>query len=139
MAALNFPNSPAVDDIHTENGTSWKWTGYIWRAQAEPTGGGASVTCSTTAPASPVEGDQWFDTTYGVLRVYFDSTWIDASGIANVICSSTPPAYPTQGFIWFNTTTGVTSTYFDGYWIAEASGVAPNDYITFRNLTILNL
>lgn len=100
MAALNFPATPALDDIHTENGTSWKWNGYSWVAQ-RPTvegGSGASVTCSATAPESPTQGD-----------------------------------------VWFNTTTGVSSTYFDGYWIAEGGSVTPNDYITFRNLTILNL
>ena len=31
MAALNFPNSPNVDDIHTENGVSFKWNGTIWK------------------------------------------------------------------------------------------------------------
>ena len=31
MAALNFPNSPSVNDIHTENGVSFKWNGTIWK------------------------------------------------------------------------------------------------------------
>ena len=30
MAAFNFPNSPSTNDIHTENGVSWKWNGTIW-------------------------------------------------------------------------------------------------------------
>ena len=30
MAAFNFPNSPSVNDIHTENGVSFKWNGTIW-------------------------------------------------------------------------------------------------------------
>lgn len=30
MAALNFPSSPTIGDIHTENGTSWKWNGTVW-------------------------------------------------------------------------------------------------------------
>ena len=31
MAAFNFPNSPSTNDIHTENGVSWKWNGTIWK------------------------------------------------------------------------------------------------------------
>ena len=31
MAALNFPNSPSTNDIHTENGVSFKWNGTIWK------------------------------------------------------------------------------------------------------------
>ena len=30
MAVFNFPNSPALNDIYTENGVSFKWTGLIW-------------------------------------------------------------------------------------------------------------
>ena len=28
--ALNFPNSPSLNDIHTENGTRWQWNGSSW-------------------------------------------------------------------------------------------------------------
>ena len=42
MAALNFPNSPSVNDIHTENGVSFKWNGTIWKKV------GASVAPSLT-------------------------------------------------------------------------------------------
>ena len=31
MAAFNFPNSPSTNDIHTENGVSWKWNGTVWK------------------------------------------------------------------------------------------------------------
>lgn len=51
---------------------------------AAPTGGGASVTISTTAPVSPGEGDLWWDSTYGTLKIYYDDgdteQWVDASG-----------------------------------------------------------
>ena len=30
MAAFNFPNSPSVNDIHSENGVSFKWNGTVW-------------------------------------------------------------------------------------------------------------
>ena len=31
MAALNFPNSPSTNDLHTENGLTFKWNGTIWK------------------------------------------------------------------------------------------------------------
>ena len=30
MAAFDFPNSPSLNDTHTENGVIWKWNGYAW-------------------------------------------------------------------------------------------------------------
>jgi len=30
MAAINFPSSPSVNQIHTEAGVSWIWTGIAW-------------------------------------------------------------------------------------------------------------
>ena len=34
MAAFNFPNSPSVNDVHTENGVSFKWDGTVWKRQS---------------------------------------------------------------------------------------------------------
>ena len=28
--ALNFPNSPSLNDIHEESGTKWQWDGSSW-------------------------------------------------------------------------------------------------------------
>ena len=36
MAAFNFPNSPSTNDVHTENGVSWKWNGTVWKKIASP-------------------------------------------------------------------------------------------------------
>jgi len=30
--AINFPNTPVVDDIYTEGGSSWQWDGTAWNA-----------------------------------------------------------------------------------------------------------
>lgn len=32
MPALNFPTSPALNDVYTANGTTWKWNGVSWLA-----------------------------------------------------------------------------------------------------------
>ena len=35
--AINFPNSPSVNDIHSEGGVRWKWNGSSWtRASSGP-------------------------------------------------------------------------------------------------------
>ena len=34
MASFNFPNNPAVNSTHTENGVSFKWNGSIWERLA---------------------------------------------------------------------------------------------------------
>ena len=31
MAAVNFPNSPSVNDTHTSSGSTWKWDGTVWQ------------------------------------------------------------------------------------------------------------
>ena len=34
MAAFDFPNSPSLNDVHTENGVSFKWDGTVWKRQS---------------------------------------------------------------------------------------------------------
>jgi hypothetical protein len=51
------------------NGTS------TWTALPYASGGG--VTASDTAPADPVVGDQWLDTTTGKTYIYYDGYWIE--------------------------------------------------------------
>ena len=31
MAVFNFPDSPSINDVYTDNGVSWKWTGTVWK------------------------------------------------------------------------------------------------------------
>jgi len=30
MAAIDFPNSPSVNDTHTVGDRTWKWNGSVW-------------------------------------------------------------------------------------------------------------
>ena len=59
MAAFDFPNSPNTNDVHTENGVSFKWDGTVWKRQSGtgaqgPTGatGSQGATGPTGAPVS---------------------------------------------------------------------------------------
>lgn len=45
-----------------------------------PSGGGASVTVSSTAPSSPSTGDLWYDSDSAATYIYYDSTWSEIGG-----------------------------------------------------------
>tara|TARA_E500000331_G_scaffold85708_1_gene81283 strand:+ start:1066 stop:2376 length:1311 start_codon:yes stop_codon:yes gene_type:complete len=85
--AINFPDSPSNGDTHTANGVVYTYnsTSTLWDTIGGGSGG-SSVTVSDTAPTSPSDGDQWFDSTDGSLSVYYNdgssSQWISTSGPA---------------------------------------------------------
>ena len=58
----------------TSNGTDSSWA---------TVSGGSSVTTSATAPASPTAGNQWYDTTTGIIYTYVNdgtsSQWVQGS------------------------------------------------------------
>lgn len=58
------------------------------------TGGGASITVSDTAPASPINGALWFDSTTASLKVYYvdqnSGQWISISGPISPAISTDP-------------------------------------------------
>jgi hypothetical protein len=41
---------------------------------------GANVTVQDTPPSSPSAGDLWYDSSSGVLSIYYDSQWVDTGG-----------------------------------------------------------
>jgi hypothetical protein len=61
--------------VLTSNGTTASWQ--------PSSGGSASVSIGTTPPSSPSAGALWWDSTYGVMRIYYTdangSQWVDAS------------------------------------------------------------
>ena len=100
MAAFDFPNSPNTNDVHTENGVSFKWDGTVWKRQSGtgaqgPTGStgaqgaagaqgdDANLTMSTGAPGSPDAGDLWWDSDSGILSAYYNdgnsNQWVEVS------------------------------------------------------------
>jgi len=60
MAAIDFPNSPEVDDLFTQGDITWQWDGTVWRGLGTTATGPAGVTISDDAP----ESNQvlWLDT-----------------------------------------------------------------------------
>jgi hypothetical protein len=36
MTAIDFPNSPQINDIYVVENRSWMWTGFVWESVAAP-------------------------------------------------------------------------------------------------------
>ena len=84
MAALNFPNSPSTNDLHTENGVTFKWNGTIWKkvgsAYTDATNlnvTGISTVGSITGVAATFTGNVQI----GGVLTYEDVRNIDSIGI----------------------------------------------------------
>jgi hypothetical protein len=101
MSAIDFPNSPTVNQTFTSGVQTWQWDGVSWNliisAVVGPTGAtGATGAASTvTGPTGP-------------------------TGIFSV-AASTPPGSPDEGDAWFDAETGRLFVYYDGYWVESAS------------------
>jgi hypothetical protein len=95
-AALRLTASDGtIDDINVNAGTGItidqvSSSGFRINSVGGGSGGGATVTTSDDAPTSPVDGDLWWKSNEGRLKVYYadgsSNQWIDAS----------PPLAPTN-------------------------------------------
>ncbi len=74
--AINFPDSPAINDIFTAGDRTWIWTGTVWNSVVSSTGGGASVTVGATEPENPADGDLWLDTNIERIKFYLNNEWV---------------------------------------------------------------
>ena len=64
--------------IDTTNAKLFFRSGSTWNeVTGGGGGGGGSLTVATTAPASPSEGDLWYESDSGVTFVYYDSFWVE--------------------------------------------------------------
>jgi hypothetical protein len=125
----SIPTINALDDIGDVSasvaspGQFLKWNGTAW--VPETIIGGATI--SDSAPAGPLAGRLWFDSTVGKTFVYYDSQWIEVGGVgtgARMVSSSSAPASPLEGSMWFDTDTAQTFVYYDSSWIEiGASGI----------------
>ena len=107
-----------------------KFDGSIWTAASAGAGGGASVTVSDTPPASPSEGDLWFESDTTRTYVYYDSFWIEVGSTgAGATTSDTAPTNPVQGQFWFNSLNGATYVYYGTVWL-EVGAVPINTLLS---------
>ena len=86
------------------------------------------VTVSSSAPASPINGQLWFYQDTAQTFIYYGTAWIEVGAVSNgarVEVSSVAPASPATGDLWFDSDTAQTFTYYDSQWIEiGASGMA---------------
>jgi hypothetical protein len=99
LATLNasgvVPDEQLPDDLVRTDGLTGALGDYILATEKGATGGVAELdvngkvlaeqlppdfdTSATTPPASPQEGDAWYDSASGNLYVYYDSYWVEAA------------------------------------------------------------
>ena len=94
MAALNFPNSPSLNDTHTENGVTFKWNGAAWDrlgdigAQGSAGAAGAQGAAGATGPvagsANQVVYKDGSNNPAGSTNFTFDGTNLTVSGNVSI-------------------------------------------------------
>jgi len=110
MAAIDFPNSPTLNQLFTSGSQTWQWSGTVWNlviaqvvGPTGPTGAqgsastvtgptgptGVFATVADTPPGSADQGDSWFNSATGKIYVYYDSYWVESAS------SNIGPAGPT--------------------------------------------
>ena len=126
---LSFPSNPTLNQVYTYNGKTWIFNGTGWsKSSGTGSGGGASITVSGTAPASPSEGALWLSNETGDVGVYFSGGWAAISGGgggtgtvstggASVTVSNTAPSSPKEGALWINNERGDLNGYFSNAWV----------------------
>lgn len=85
------PN-PGIAGVFVWSTTASKillWNASNWVAVAGSSGGG--VTVSDTAPVSPTEGMQWFNTTNGIQYTRVGTAWVEPGGQQILSGSSASP------------------------------------------------
>jgi hypothetical protein len=78
--AIDFPNTPTTNQIHTVGSRSWKWDGTIWSIYSN----NPVLYRQDSPPSSPQEGDQWFETDTGRMFVYYGTAWVELGNATDV-------------------------------------------------------
>jgi hypothetical protein len=131
MAAIDFPNSPAVNDTFTVAGKTWIWTGDVWNIApivssasavyfgANFDGMGAVVLVNTrTYFRMPAAGgiNAWSIVAEGTSPTCTLDIWKIANGtalptVANTITASAKPELTTGNAVKSTTLTGWTTNF----------------------------
>ena len=80
--AINFPDSPSLNDEFAVGDKVWFWNGTVWKAKETAILKTGKYIVSETAPANPEEGDAWFDSVNTREFIYYDGYWVETSAAA---------------------------------------------------------
>ena len=112
ITRLSGGNTPADGSDPRTFPAIWNTTAALLEANVGT--GGGSITVSDTAPASPEEGDLWWDSGDGKLFVYYNdgssSQWVDAAGPSVAVQDTAPTGY--EGQLWLDSTDGSMYVYY---------------------------
>jgi len=95
MTAIDFPNSPTLNEVFTSGSRSWKWNGTVWQTVTTSTGsqgdkGGLRYAFSTsTTMAEPDPGFIGFNnaTVASVTAIAINAETIEGTDVSNYIYS----------------------------------------------------
>jgi len=76
--AIDFPDSPSVDQQYTVGDRTWTWNGSYWALTLTS----STFTASDNPPSGASAGDFWFESDTGKTFVYYDSYWVEVAGRA---------------------------------------------------------
>jgi hypothetical protein len=85
---LDSLSNVEISSLSDGDSIVWNSASSKWINQIIEGGGGSSVTISSSAPASPLEGDLWFDSDTLELFIFDSLYWIEVSGGGAVDLSS---------------------------------------------------
>jgi hypothetical protein len=80
--AINFPDSPTLNQEFTVGDRVWFWNGTVWKSKETPILETGKYVVSDTAPENPEEGDAWFDSVNTKEFIYYDGYWVETSAAA---------------------------------------------------------
>jgi len=114
MPAIDFPNSPTLNQQFTSGNTTWEWNGTTWDVIRTPVVGptGPQGATGPLGPTGPTG-------TQGLLG----PTGSTGPTGAWTYSSALPPVGASAGDAWFDPNTGGIFIFYDGYWVE--TGAAP--------------
>ncbi len=106
MAAVNFPNSPSVNDTHTSSGSTWKWDGVVWQRLGEAGPQGAQG-------AQGRQGAQGHQGVQGAGGATGAQGVQGSVGVTSLTMATGAPSSPDAGDMWWDSDDGDLHIYYN--------------------------
>ena len=149
ITSQNLGDLSNVDTSSASAGDVLKYDGTSWAPAADATsaGGGstANVLTQDTEPSSPADGDLWWKSDDGVLKVYYDdgntTQWVNASpggggGSTTVTTSDNAPSSPADGDLWWKSDEGKLKVYYQDTDSSQWVDASPTPPLTNPNVPV---